>query len=203
MTNHRRPEEPSLRRSAFSPAFLRVLATAAVAAAALLLVVFLVWPARLESETARFVFCLMVSLDLAIFFFVFYPTRLEMTEVPVIKLPVRLVGPIVLFVVLLVLLLQLAPSGTQVARLIRPVSHGKSVMVRYSSETTITPREGELAFTWYLVPERERPGVLAGVYVEFAPGKQEYKAAWQHGLRAQVPITLSRSNPTFEIGDHP
>lgn len=187
----------------FSVAFLRALGVTAVAIAGILLAVFLAWPARLEGEMARFVFCLIVALDLAIFFFVFYPANFELTEVPIIKLPVRLVGPVVLFVVLLLLLLQLAPQVAAGGRLLRPVSHGKPVMVRFSSETMITPREGEPSFIWYLVPERDRPGVLAGVYVEFAPGRLAYRAAWQHGLRSPVDVTLSREKPTFEIGNHP
>jgi hypothetical protein len=67
-------------------------------------------PQWFENDFARFMLCVAVALLLAVFFFIFYPQQLQMKMPVVAGTTVRLAGPVVLFVSVLLLLWRFMPS---------------------------------------------------------------------------------------------
>src|SRR5207245_565526 len=105
-----------------------------------LLAVGLLWPEKFENPTARFVLCAAIALNLAVFFFVLYPQVVKLTKIPVLNLTIQLVGPIVLYIVVLVLLWKVMPEPPTIAyRFFIPYEAGTRAD-RMSAETvTLTP----------------------------------------------------------------
>jgi hypothetical protein len=171
------------------PRLVLALAVVAFVTAGILLAGGLVWPERFEHSTARFLLCAAVALNLAIFFFIIYPQDVKLTKVPVINVSVPLVGPIVLFILMLLFLWTLMPEPPTVARRFFIPYEGGQRAERISFDTVkITPAEE--SFTYYVVPNDRR--FLAGVYVEFGRGKEQYKALFAAPFYKPVEITFQR-----------
>src|SRR5262245_59124703 len=70
------------------PVHLRLLAYASLAVAFAVFVFVLITPLYLEIPTVRAVVCMMLSLPISVFFFVFWPQKLEAKVIPLINVPI-------------------------------------------------------------------------------------------------------------------
>src|SRR5262245_27113352 len=96
-------------------------------------------PTYLEYDVARTSVCVLISLYLSIFFYLFWPQEIEIKYIPIINLPIRVAGPIVLWFVVLALLLKiLTPQGSNWV-FYTPIHDGP---VFYLSDTAITKNDG-------------------------------------------------------------
>ena len=168
--------------------FVIAFAVAAFVLAGMLLCAGLLWPEKFEGPPSRFILCTFVALNLAVFFFVIYPEEFKLSEVPIINLAVPLVGPIVLFIVILLLMWKMMPEPAVASRFFVPFERGEQAERISFENVTLTPSEEE--FRYYIVPTNG--GFLAGVYVEFASGKGTYKARFRAPFYKQADITLQR-----------
>jgi hypothetical protein len=166
--------------------------------ASILLIAALVWPENFENATTRFVLCAAIALDLSVFFFVIYPHEAKLTKVPAINLSVSLVGPIVLFIVILLLLWKLMPeSPGGSSRFFVPYEQGVRAEKMSFETVQIAPMDGP--FEYYVVPDRNR--FMAGVYVQFASGQTAYRARLSAPYYEDVEVVFSRGPGTgrFEV----
>jgi hypothetical protein len=141
-----------------------------------LLAIGLLWPEKFENPTARFVLCAAISLNLAVFFFVLYPQVVKLTKIPVLNLTIQLVGPIVLYIVVLLLLWKIMPEPPTIAyRFFIP--HERGTRADRISAQLVTLSPAEESFVYHIVPDDN--GLLAGVYIKFEAGKDRYKALFK------------------------
>src|SRR5262249_9645282 len=162
------------------------------------LTVGLLWPEKFENATARFVLCAAIALNLAVFFFVLYPQVVKLTKIPILNLTIQLVGPIVLYIVVLLLLWKVMPEPATVAYRFFIPYEGSTRADRISAETvTLTP-SGE-GFVHDMV--RDGRGFLMGVYVKFESGKDEYKARFFALFYKPADIVFRRGSGkgTFQV----
>jgi hypothetical protein len=175
------------------------LAIAAFAIPSLLLIAVLAWPAVLAgfgTSIGRFFFCLTISLYLAVFFFVLYPQRFVLTRIPVIDLPVTLVGPPALWVVFLLLLLALMPLPRD-GRLFKP-RYGPGEMRVSRESVNVIPVHQDRACPAYVV--RDHRGEFVGIYVEFHANQREYEATVSAATREDIHWTFRRRDTHFGFG---
>ena len=163
--------------SVFNQNQLKILAVAALVAVSGLLAWGLVQPSRFEAEVPRFLLCAAISVYLSVFFFVFYPDRYELDTVPVLNLPVRVVGPVALWIIVFLLLWKVMPVGTEAGRLF---SINANKPLYYPSNTTLELPDGTPLMNWQLVPDRNNPSVLFGVYISFPTGIAQYRTQFVH-----------------------
>jgi len=163
-----------------------------------LLALGLLWPEKFENPTARFVLCAAISLNLAVFFFVLYPQVVKLTKIPVLNLTIQLVGPIVLYIVVLLLLWKIMPEPPTVAyRFFIPYEGGTRADRISAQLVTLAPSEE--SFAYYIVPDDR--GLLAGVYIKFEGGKDGYKARFSAPYYKSTDIVFLRGpgEGAFEV----
>jgi hypothetical protein len=180
--------------------FVVALAVTAFVLAVVLLGAGLLWPERFESPPSRFILCIFVALNLAVFFFIIYPEEFKISEVPIINVAVPLVGPIVLFIVILLLMWKMMPEPALASRFFVPYERGEQAARISFENVTLSPSEED--FRYYVVPTKD--GFLAGIYVEFAGGKGLYKARFRAPFYKQADITFERGPGPgrFEVERH-
>jgi hypothetical protein len=159
-------------------------------------------PEKFEHPTARFILCTAISMNLALFFFVLYPQVIKLTEIPVLHLTIHLVGPIALYIVVLLFLWKIMPEPPTVTyRFFIPYERGKRADHISRDLVTLTPAEE--TFVYHLVPNED--GLLAGVYVRFESGKEGYKARFAATFYKPVEVTFQRGpgEGSFEVERNP
>jgi hypothetical protein len=189
--------EPGQPATVLPRKLLIVLAATAFALATLLLAGGILWPEKFDHPTARFIVCAAIALNLAVFFFIWYPDRYELTKIPLLDVTVHLTGPIVLYLVLLVAFLRWMPQSSPVAyRFFIPYEGGNRA-ARISANVEIVPSGAD--FTSYVVPDRD--GRLAGVLVAFERGQDEHRAVFRAPFFEPDVVTFQRGpGPgTFEV----
>lgn len=161
----------------------------------------LIFQNQFELPVPQFIFCAAIATYLSIFFFVFYPAQFELQRIPVINLPVRVTGPIVLWIVVLWLLLSLIPKTDQF-RYIRffdpePFARALSQPLIYFTGDTNLQFLGPKPLRYHLVFEGN-PRSLTAIYVEFSPRISAYQAQFTHHQKS-INVTLNRSGePAFK-----
>lgn len=83
----------------FPDKHLRVLAYFSFASAIGLIIFILVKPFYMEIGNVKFGISVLLALLFSIFFFILWPQKATLEQVPLINLPIKLVGPIVLWVI--------------------------------------------------------------------------------------------------------
>jgi hypothetical protein len=152
---------------------------------------------RLETQSARFLICLLVSLLLGIFFFVWWPKQYELERIPIINLPVRVAGPVVLWLAIFLLLLRVMPKEDAPYRpysLVNPPS-GK---IQYHSEIKVI-RDGGREADYELIEDRNRSGCLGKILIKFDPGEDEIRASLHIPLYRPLPVTFRRSESAIDV----
>lgn len=182
----------------FSRTLLRVLFFVSISIAAAIFCIVLARPQIVESSTVRYMICLFLSLCLAIAFFVFWPARLEMERVPIINLPVRVTGPVVLWFIVFTLFLNTMPREERFARIYKAVSNGREYLFMYDRNTKLDRNDGS-PLVYQLVPNRDRLGELFGIYVEFKPGEQSIPARLTHYGHDPLDVVFERDKTTFDV----
>lgn len=191
-----RPQEPPF-EPGFGPAQLRVMGfTAVILTCGLVLYLFLNVH-RLETQTARFLICLLVSLLLGIFFFVWWPRQYELDKIPIVNLPVRVAGPIVAWLVIFVLLLQVMPREDAPYKAYTLVN-APTGAVQYHRAIKVT-RAGGRAVDFELIEDRHRVGRLGKILVKFEPGEDEIAARLHIPLHKPLPVLFRRSESTVDV----
>ena len=183
----------------FTRKLLRILALVSITFAAILLGIGLFNPNYFEIDIARFILCTGIATSLSIFFFVFYPQAIEMNINPIIGVPLRVVGPIVLWFAVLLFLWEWMPTP-KYGRLFRPVKNGQPGGMYYggSDSTKLWCPDGS-NIKYLLIPNMEDRG-LNGIYIEFEKNVNTYKAKLQHTPYKAIDVEFSRQGPdTFEI----
>jgi hypothetical protein len=187
----KRTDQPDAPLTSILPKqFVIALAVVAFLVASLLFGFGLVWPEKFANPTARFILCGAIALNLAVFFFVLYPQKLELSKIPYINLTIHLVGPIVLYIVMLLLLWKMMPEPSFVTyRFFVPYEENKRAE-RISGQARVTSTEE--GFTCYVVPDEN--GLLAGVCVKFETGKDQYKASFKAPYYKTIDVTFRRGS---------
>jgi hypothetical protein len=193
------PEAPTpLYLQILSLPFLRILAGLSLASAVAFILLGVFDPLRFEDDLARFMLCLAVATFLAIFFFIFFPTKLEMKLPVQVGSSIRLVGPVALWFATLLFLWTSMPSP-EYGRVFEIMSKGRpGGMYMGDSSTT------------YLTVDREKPPLhkligaddgtrnLFGIYVQFPRNRRSISAQLFHeGWADPLPVPLSRSGPAI------
>jgi len=172
---------------------LRVLAVTCLALSIAFGILGIFSPQRFENDIARFMVCLLISTLLAVFFFIFYPEKLQMNLPLMIGSTLRLAGPIVLWVGVLLLLLQYAPSS-EAGRLFEVIRDGKpgGMYLGDHSTTFFTAEDGTEPKQW-LVGAQDNPRTLYGIYVVFPRNVQRLDGKLHHdGWLVPIEVTLTR-----------
>jgi hypothetical protein len=156
-------------------------------------------PSHYEHEVVRFVFCFLLTLCLSVFFFIFWPQELKLTQVPVINLSVTVAGPVVLWLILFLLFLQVMPpsiAGKQ-WEFFTPINEGGSkASVLYHSTISVRA-EGKESVPFRLVPET-KDATLRGIFIQFRAGEDQIKAILVLPNR-ELPVTFKRGAGTFDV----
>ncbi len=184
-------------RPLFTAAQLRLMAFAAMAVLLVLSAYTIFRPYSLEDEMVRFTICLLTSLSLSIFFFVFWPQQLELREIPVINLPVRVTGPVVLWVVVFLFLLRLMPeSNGNACQFFRPDMAGEQPLA-FSARIRLVDVEPKCAY--HIVPDEKESSQLGGVYVTFPQGVATVAASLKVPFHKPLRVEFSRSRSTVRM----
>jgi len=185
----------------FSRKIVIRLAVGAFVVASILMICGLVWPERFDNSTARFILCAAIAMNLAIFFFVLYPQEIKLSQIPLINVTIQLVGPIALYIVLLMLFWKMMPVPSLVAyRLFVPYEGGSRAQ-RISAKAKVVPQDER--FECYIVPDED--GLLAGVCVRFENGQDHYKALFKADYYKPTEVTFDRGagEGSFQVERNP
>jgi hypothetical protein len=173
---------------------------AAAAAAVLLAVCAFMFraPSYYEYEIVRFLVCFLLTVALAIFFFILWPQELKLTKVPVINVPVTIAGPVVLWLILFLLLLREMPAaGKHWEFFALSERGGAKANVPYFSETAVKA-DGKNPDFFYLVKDANA-STLRGIFVEFSPGETRIDGTLAVPYHKELPVTFLRGAGTVSV----
>lgn len=120
------------------------------------------WPQRFQNPAAKFFVCVLLAFCFSIVMFVVYPQNARIKNIPLINLPVELIGPPALFVTALTLLWYLYPSPP--GRFFFVQTQGAPTP--FQLETfEIKPLSGGCIY--YPTRDHNDKYMLGGIYVEF------------------------------------
>jgi len=92
--------------SAYAPRWLVIALTIVAIVTLIIILIFgAYWSQRFQNAVSKFFVCVLLAFCFAIIMFVIYPQNVRVKNIPLINLPVELVGPPALFVITLPLLL--------------------------------------------------------------------------------------------------
>ena len=157
-------ENPAERLVAVLPRWLVITITVILT---ILLIAFLIagsfWPRVFQHYTAKFFVCTMLAFCFSIFMFVLYPQKIRIHNIPLINLPVEVVGPPALFFCTLPMLWHLYPDPS--GRFYRLPIQSPRLHVQTIELKVL---EGH-ACTCQTVtdPNSNDSEILTGIYVEF------------------------------------
>lgn len=158
-------KEPPVRAVLSKTASRRLVASVTIASLIIFLSVLLFgsyWPQRFESPIAKFFVCVLLSFCFSIVMFVIYPQNARIKNIPLINLPVELVGPPALFVIALLLLWYLYPGSP--GRFYFLQKQGKPV--EFQMETFVVKHlTGRCVY--YPARQETNRDLFGGIYVEF------------------------------------
>jgi hypothetical protein len=157
--------------------------------------------AGMQTGVGRAIFAVAISLYLALFFFVLYPQQIALSKIPGVGVPVRLVGPVVLWIVLVLLLLNVVLPTPPEGRLFEPRYNGEEIDIRFGS-IELKGRENSSAPSYLKVPKNENDRELQGVYIRFESDQASCKAVVEVTGREDNEVTFQRGGGVgvFEIG---
>ena len=193
----------SMRRtndSIFTKRQQAILAAIAFAILGAVLAYGILYPEQFEAPIARFILCATIAVYLSVFFFVLYPAKFELEKFPVLNLPVKTTGPIVLWLVVFLLLLKLMPATPDgYGRMFDASNAARALDVCNNDDRSCTLEAAlvELEFadkkdiTYYIVRDNTIPRLMAGIYIKFLPGDAQY-AAVLHYHHRKVNVEFSR-----------
>jgi hypothetical protein len=146
----------------------------------------LFWPQALANATGRFLLLLLISLNFAVFFFVFYPQDIAIDK---FVLGARLAGPLaVLFIVLFALWKWMPdPFPTSYRMFVLKFENDAKV-----SNLTLAPSEPAEFHDYYVI--RDPKGDVIGVLIRFPPDHLEPIKATVTvpGILNKVPVEFPR-----------
>lgn len=125
-----------------------------------------------EHPIARFCLCATIAAYFSVFLFVLYPQTVKISAIPGIKLPVgvKLVGPVALFIVLLLILLQWMPIAAP----------GRFFRADYAPGQDLVHVDN---FYVTAIGEAVEPSIVVdkahfvkGIYVKFSNNHDQYQA---------------------------
>jgi hypothetical protein len=179
-------------RKALSPKVLGALALVCLVLSIAFSILAIFVPALFENEIARFMLCVSTATLLAVFFFIFYPEKVQ-TNLPLVTgIGLRVAGPIALWLGVFLLLLHYAPEP-QSGRLFEITPAG--MYLGDQSTTYFFPKEGPKPDQW-LVGANDNSRLLYGIYVVFPINVRKIDGFLHHdGWSNNVKVTLSRDGP--------
>jgi len=153
----------------------------------------LFWPDTLANPTARFLLLVLIALNFAVFFFVFYPQSITINK---FELGARVTGPLAVFFVVLFVLWKWMPDPfpTSYRFFVLHFPEGRSV-----SNLVVTPVD-PLAFRDFDIV-RNADGIVTGILVRF-PADQDrpIKATLSvPGILKSKPIDFPRGVKEYAI----
>lgn len=181
-----RPIRPILSKSV-SKRLVAIITIASITIFLILLVTGSYWPNRFQNPAAKFFVCVLLAFCFSIVMFVVYPQNARIKNIPIINVPVELVGPPSLFVISLLLLWYLYPGPPYRFFFI----HMQDRPAPFQLETfEIRPVSG--GCTYHATRDETDRYMLGGVYVEFNGGESE--------CTASVGNSFVTSTVTFGLG---
>jgi hypothetical protein len=163
------------------------LAISSFVLASILMACGLIWPEKFDNATARFILCAGIALNLAVFFFVLYPQEIKLTKIPLINVTIQLLGPIALYIVMLLLLWKMMPEPSPVVyRLFVPQEGGVRALRISGAKVSM---EDE-SFQCYVVPQEN--GLLAGICVRFENGRDHAKGWFKANFYKTTEVNFDR-----------
>ncbi len=176
----------------FSPRELRAIAYCAVALTVLVSIFVLAWPWYLEVPNVRTIVCVLLSLAISLFFFVFWPQEIEVKHVPIANIPVRVAGPVVLWFVVLQLFLFIMPTASDGGQLFFVRPNDPDGNVQYFSTSKLRRASDGSPVEASFVPDPAKQGHLGAVFVKFKPGESEIEAEFATGFYDTAVLTFRR-----------
>ncbi len=161
---------PVLSQSA-SRRFVAAITISSIIIFMLLLLTGSYWPQRFQNTAAKFFVCVLLAFCFSIIMFIVYPQNARIKNIPLINLPVELVGPPALFVISLILLSYLYPGPPNRFFIIR--MQGKPAPFQLE---TFEIKSMSGGCTYHPTQDQNDKYMLGGIYVEFNGGKAECNA---------------------------
>lgn len=161
----------------------------------LLLITGSYWPQRFQNTTAKFFVCVLLAFCFSIIMFVVYPQNARIKNIPLINLPVELVGPPALFVISLMLLWYLYPGAPNRFFLIQ--MQGKPAPFQLETFEIKSMSGGCI---YHPTQDQNDKYMLGGIYVEFNGGKAECTATVGNSILTLPAIfSLATKNNIVEL----
>ena len=153
----------------------------------------LFWPETLANPTARFLLLVLIALNFAVFFFVFYPQSITINK---FELGVRVTGPLAVFFVVLFALWKWMPDPfpTSYRLFVLQFPEGHSV-----SNVIVTPVDPPAFRDFDIV--RNADGIVTGILVRFPADQDRPIRATLHvpGILKSKPLDFPRGVKEFPI----
>jgi hypothetical protein len=186
-------------KAGFEPLQLKIMGFAAVILTCCIIFYLFQNVARLETNSARVLVCLMVSLLLGIFFFVWWPAHFELTAVPIINLPMRVVGPVALWLAILTLLMNIMPREDAPYRSYSLVNAPNGQLHYHRGIRIVRPEGVEVEFD--LIESRSEPGRLKNILVRFRSGEEDISANLLIPRYKPLSVVFRRSEGLIDVSN--
>jgi hypothetical protein len=136
-------------------------------------------PRYYDHAAVRFALCVLITVPLTVFFFIFWPQELKLTKIPVIDLSVTIAGPVVLWLILFLLLLKVMPPCERPHPEYFALSPGNDPSrVPYHTGTQLLQKD-RTSRLCYPVADPGDASSLKGVVIEFRPGEDHIEGTLQ------------------------
>lgn len=158
-----------------------------------LLIFILIDPYRLEFPAAKFVFLIIISFLISLFFFILWPHEASLKTIPAINLPVNVAGPVVIWTILFLLFMKFIPDSPPTWKYFKIESEGR---VPYISSSTIKSKynlDGKFVFKQGTLTH------LDGIFIEFPIGVEKIDAQIVMPPLSPISVSIDRKQDFITI----
>lgn len=161
------------------------------------LIVFLIgFPGYLDFEIVRFLVLILVSLYLSLMFFILWPHNANIENIPLINLPVKMAGPVVLWLVIFLITNRLMPDDNMQEKVFIINKADENFRVPYH-DTKL--KSDETVLDYMMIEDADAKSHLRAVYVKFPKGKSDLKARLEFTKYKPIDLTLTRNTNSIFI----
>jgi hypothetical protein len=154
------------------------------------------FPNRFEHAFARFAFALLVAIVLSVGLFILYPVATRMKGIPYLPATVELVGPIAMFVAVLLLMIGLMPDAPPTQGFVFHRMEGPTGPITEDFRTLDVRIIG--SDNSFLLVTASDLYAAAGLVMRYNPGQEEVRALVRLGeQRKEESVVFRRDDPAI------
>jgi hypothetical protein len=174
--------------SIFQPKHLRLLVFLSLFLIILFIGFLIFKPFHLDFAIVRYLLLIVISVFIALLFFILWPHDAIMEKVPQLNLPIKVAGPIVLWVLVFFVTNNLLPNDINQTKMFIVKASNKNVRIPYDSDMKIIDNTNTYDLQFKLIEDLKLKTHLYGIVIEFPKGASTIET--EISVEPYLPIKL-------------